>query len=96
MSDGFDDVLAGVWRKNRPVALERARRLAGLDGDDALLREDAHKLAGALGMYGFDDAGAIAQRIDGVITQGGLATPDGRAEVASAGAELLTALEATP
>ena len=95
MSDGFDDVLAGVWRKNRPVAVARARRVAGLEGDDASLRDDAHKLAGALGMYGLDGAGAIAQRIDGLITDGGLATPDGRAEVASAGAELLAALEST-
>lgn len=95
MSDGFEDVLAGVWRRNRPVAIERARRLADLDGDDALLRDDAHKLAGALGMYGLEDAGAIAQRIDGVITDGGLDTAEGRAEVASAGTELLAALEAT-
>lgn len=64
-------LLAALWLKNRPIVEER---LAVLDGAAAAgtLTEDqrkdaqsaAHKLAGALGMYGYDEGTRIARLIE--------------------------------
>ena len=67
-------LLATLWLKNRPIVDER---LASLDGAaaaaaggslaDAQRKEAqsaAHKLAGALGMYGFDEGTRVARQIE--------------------------------
>lgn len=93
--DGIDELLLGVWRKNRPVALERARLLAALAAADEELRATAHKLAGSLGMYGLARASDLARQVDDLVVDGALA--DGRRpDVAAAAAELVAALEASP
>ena len=35
-----------------------------------LIREDAHKLAGSLGMYGYNDIASVARNIMSIIDQG--------------------------
>ena len=77
MSDAQDKtaaLLAALWLKNRPIVEER---LATLDGAAVAAaagslaetqRKDAqnaaHKLAGALGMYGYDEGTRIARQIE--------------------------------
>jgi HPt (histidine-containing phosphotransfer) domain-containing protein len=75
MSDSEDKtkaLLAALWLKNRPIVEER---LAALDEAAAVvgtLSEDqrkeaqgtAHKLAGALGMYGYDEGTRVARLLE--------------------------------
>jgi hypothetical protein len=97
---GVDDVLRAAWTRNRPTALARAANLgAAADGDldDArtqALVVDAHKLAGALGMYGLDAASGVATKIDGLVVAGALGQSSGRAAVAALGRHLVELLEA--
>ena len=71
-------LLAQLWQKNRPIVEERLATLdqaattaasGGLSGD---LRKEAaqaaHKLAGALGMYGFEEGTNIAREIDALLS----------------------------
>ena len=77
------DLLTALWVRNRPLIEER---LATLDQAASLaaagtLVEDfreqaadtAHKLAGSLGMYGYDDGTRIARQLELLLDY---ATPD--------------------
>jgi len=67
-------LLAAVWQRNRPLVEERLVLLertastaaAGTLTDD--LRQEAcgtaHKLAGSLGMYGFDEGTRLARELE--------------------------------
>jgi HPt (histidine-containing phosphotransfer) domain-containing protein len=76
--DKMAAVLAQMWQKNRPIVEERLATLdqasaaaaaGGLNGE---LRKEAaqaaHKLAGALGMYGYDEGTQIAREIDALLS----------------------------
>lgn len=76
--DKMAAVLAQLWQKNRPIVEER---LATLDRASAAaasgrlssdLRKEAaqaaHKLAGALGMYGYEEGTNIAREIDALLS----------------------------
>jgi HPt (histidine-containing phosphotransfer) domain-containing protein len=78
LEDKTDALLAQLWIKNRPIIEERLATLdrasaaaasGGLNGD---LRKEAassaHKLAGALGMYGYDEGTQIAREIDALLS----------------------------
>jgi HPt (histidine-containing phosphotransfer) domain-containing protein len=83
MSDAHDKtaaLLATLWLKNRPIVDER---LALLDGAAAAAtagsladvqrkeaQSAAHKLAGALGMYGFDEGTRVARQIEVLLDDG--------------------------
>jgi HPt (histidine-containing phosphotransfer) domain-containing protein len=70
-------LLAALWVKNRPLIEER---LAALEAAAAQLplreetcveaRNAAHKLAGSLGMYGYDEGTRIARELE-VMLDGG-------------------------
>ncbi|HEV2645226.1 MAG TPA: Hpt domain-containing protein [Acidobacteriaceae bacterium] len=67
-------LLAALWERNRPVVeerlatLDRAAEALGVDALDAPLRGEAicssHKLAGSLGMYGYDEGTRVAREIE--------------------------------
>ena len=71
-------LLAQLWVKNRPIVEERLATLdrasaAAVSGglNDELRKEAAqaaHKLAGALGMYGYDEGTRIAREIDALLS----------------------------
>lgn len=99
MADEVLPELAELWVKMRPVALERCdavRRGAGSEDAEAHAeaRAEAHKLAGALGMYGLSAASDIALELDAAIVDGALDTPEGRAAVAQLAVTLRASLEA--
>ena len=84
MSDAEDKttaLLAALWRKNRPVVEERLATLDGAAATRGGLSEDrrkeaqstAHKLAGALGMYGYDEGTRIARLLEQLLES---ATPE--------------------
>jgi HPt (histidine-containing phosphotransfer) domain-containing protein len=73
-------LLATLWLKNRPIVDER---LALLDGAAAAAaagsladvqrieaQSAAHKLAGALGMYGYDEGTRISRQIEVLLDEG--------------------------
>jgi HPt (histidine-containing phosphotransfer) domain-containing protein len=77
IDDDFDEknesMLAVIWQRHRPVVQERLQLLdrvviaaKGELSDD--LREEgssvAHKLAGSLGMYGYDEGTRVAREIE--------------------------------
>jgi HPt (histidine-containing phosphotransfer) domain-containing protein len=73
MPDAADKVakaLAVLWERNRPLVEERLAaldRAAAGSGDEALRQEgivNAHKLAGSLGLYGYDEGTRIAREIE--------------------------------
>jgi HPt (histidine-containing phosphotransfer) domain-containing protein len=76
-------LLAQLWVKNRPIIEERLATLDGVaaaaaacvlsDEQRAAGNATAHKLAGALGMYGFDEGTRIAREIEVLL---GGAAPD--------------------
>jgi HPt (histidine-containing phosphotransfer) domain-containing protein len=83
IEDKTASLLEALWQRNRPLVEER---VAVLDQADAAagagpLNEDlrkeaqsnAHKLAGALGMYGYDEGTLIARQIEVLLES---ATPD--------------------
>lgn len=99
MADDLDAEVAALWQRLKPAALERCdvlRRASATAPDADLLgeaRSESHKLAGALGMYGLVEAGALASRIDALVVDGALS--DGRrAEVATLVDELADAVRA--
>lgn len=76
--DKMAALLAELWKKNRPIVEERLATLdrasaaaaaGSLNGD---LRKEAaqaaHKLAGALGMYGYEEGTHIAREIDALLS----------------------------
>jgi len=87
MTDANDktaSLLAALWVRNRPLVeqrlalIDRAAALAAADALTAELREEAggaaHKLAGSLGMYGYDEGTHIARQIEVMLL--GVAVPD--------------------
>ena len=80
VEDKTASLLAALWLRNRPIVEER---LAVLDTACAVAlagslsaesREEAassaHKLAGSLGMYGYDDGTRIARQIEVLLDSG--------------------------
>ena len=77
-------LLAAIWLRNRPLVegrlalLERAATAAAEGTFSEELREEAshtaHKLAGSLGMYGYDEGTRIAREIEVLLAAE--ATPD--------------------
>ncbi|MGP8260254.1 MAG: Hpt domain-containing protein [Acidobacteriaceae bacterium] len=67
-------LLAAVWQRNRPLVeerlalLDRAAAMAGAGTLTDELRKEAcdtaHKLAGSLGMYGYDEGSRIAREME--------------------------------
>jgi len=78
IEDKTTALLAQLWVKNRPIVEERLATLdrasaAAVSGQlsDELRNEAAqaaHKLAGALGMYGYDEGTRIAREIDSLLS----------------------------
>jgi HPt (histidine-containing phosphotransfer) domain-containing protein len=76
-------LLATLWVKNRPIIEERLATLDGAaaaaaagtlsDEQRGVANSTAHKLAGALGMYGYDDGTRIARELEVML---GGAKPD--------------------
>ena len=76
-------LLAAIWQRNRALVeerltlLDRAAAAAAVDALSDSLRQEAcgaaHKLAGSLGMYGYDEGTRIARQIEVLL---GDATPD--------------------
>ncbi|HTH48344.1 MAG TPA: Hpt domain-containing protein [Candidatus Limnocylindria bacterium] len=74
-------LIAALWERNQPLVrervdvLQRAAVVAAGGGLDHALRvhalEAAHKLAGALGMYGRAEAGAVASRMEQMLEADG-------------------------
>jgi hypothetical protein len=72
----IDDVLAQLWKKNLPTVRERLDLLdkfaaAASSGklDEATRVEAlniAHKLAGSLGMYGYQQGTEVASKMEGI------------------------------
>ena len=82
-ADGQDKtaaLLAKLWVKIQPIveerlsALDRAAAAAGQGPlpDDMRLeaRNNAHKLAGSLGMYGFDEGTRVARELEQMLDAG--------------------------
>jgi len=71
-------LLRTLWEKNRPIVeerlatLERASAAAASGGLSDDLRKEAakaaHNLAGALGMYGYDEGTRVAREIDALLS----------------------------
>jgi HPt (histidine-containing phosphotransfer) domain-containing protein len=87
MSDAADKtaaLLAALWQRNQPLVserlaiLDRAADAAAVGTLDEGLRNEAvsaaHKLAGSLGMYGYDEGTRIAREMEVLL---GGAAPDG-------------------
>jgi HPt (histidine-containing phosphotransfer) domain-containing protein len=91
-------LLAALWVKIRPMVEERLALLdaAAVAAASGTLSEAhrteaysaAHKLAGSLGMYGFDEGTAVARKIEALL---GEAAPDG-AQLKELNAELRRAV----
>ncbi|MDP9052468.1 MAG: Hpt domain-containing protein [Acidobacteriota bacterium] len=81
--DKTDLILAKVWARVRPVVEERlvtldqasAAALAGTLSQDLrkVAASEAHKLAGSLGMYGYDEGTRVARQLEVLL---GGAAPD--------------------
>jgi HPt (histidine-containing phosphotransfer) domain-containing protein len=97
-------MIAEIWQRMRPIALERvdvleaaADAVAGGTLGEAERSEAescAHKLAGSLGLYGFDRGSSVARVIEGILKEGAPPEP-GPPRLRSAVAELRAALEPT-
>ena len=74
-------LLAALWIKNRPIIEERLATLDGAavaaaagalsDEQRRVANSTAHKLAGALGMYGYDDGTRIARELEVLLAEAG-------------------------
>lgn len=69
--------VAGVWQRMRPTVLARLASLQGAleeaCGDDALRErasDEAHKLAGSLGMFGFPEGTQLARELESALQEG--------------------------
>jgi HPt (histidine-containing phosphotransfer) domain-containing protein len=79
-ADKTTALLAKLWLKIRPiveerfVVLDRAATAAGQGSlsDDLRIeaRSAAHKLAGSLGMYGFDEGTRVARQLEQMLDAG--------------------------
>ncbi len=80
-TEGQQQLLASVWRRNLPLLRERLARLqaAADQSSDGVLstsaRRDAleisHKLAGSLGMFGYNQGTEIARRLEVLLDEDG-------------------------
>jgi HPt (histidine-containing phosphotransfer) domain-containing protein len=96
--DKTASLLAAIWQRSRPLVeerlalLERAATAAAAGGLPEELRKEAggaaHKLAGSLGMYGYDEGTRIAREMEVLL---GEAAPDA-ARLGSLVAELRRAV----
>ena len=76
-ADQIDDVLAQLWKKNLPTIRERLDLLDkfGLAAVSGKLDEPtrvealniAHKLAGSLGMYGYQQGTEVASKMERIL-----------------------------
>jgi HPt (histidine-containing phosphotransfer) domain-containing protein len=76
-------LLAALWLKNRPIVDERMAVLEGAaaaactgslaEAQRKEAQSAAHKLAGALGMYGYDEGTRIARKLEMLLDE---AAPD--------------------
>ena len=84
MSDAEDktaSLLTALWLRNRPIIEERIAMLEKAAAATGPLSEEArkeaqgsaHKLAGALGMYGYDEGTRIARQMEQLLET---VTPD--------------------
>lgn len=101
MADEVDDELRELWNESRPAVIARctAVRDAAATGDPTLFdaaHAEAHKLAGAVGMFGFVAASALAIRLDDLVRGGALEDGSRRGEVEALATELATALQDGP
>jgi HPt (histidine-containing phosphotransfer) domain-containing protein len=72
--DKTNALLASLWLRNRPIVeerlatLDRAASFAAVGALEEELREEAadtaHKLAGSLGMYGYDHGTRLARQLE--------------------------------
>jgi HPt (histidine-containing phosphotransfer) domain-containing protein len=79
-ADKTADLLAALWLRNRPVVEQRLALLdqtaaaAAAGSLDEALRQEAvscaHKLAGSLGMYGYDEGTRIAREMEVLLGAG--------------------------
>ena len=78
----LDDAVAAVWERRRDQVMDRVGVLVGaiesLRGSAATesmssvvaeARDEAHRLAGSLGSFGFDEASETAARIEEALSQ---------------------------
>lgn len=103
MSATEDDPVAALWREVRPRQVEAAARLErelavvaadpGDHGTWATCRELAHKLAGTLGTFGEERAGAAAVAIEDLIGGTEAADPATLPEVRELAARIVVELE---
>jgi HPt (histidine-containing phosphotransfer) domain-containing protein len=80
-----ESMLAAIWQRHRPVVIERICLLdraaaAAMEGTlNVEMREEAagtaHKLAGSLGMYGYDEGTRLAQEIEVMLLEDSVAEP---------------------
>jgi HPt (histidine-containing phosphotransfer) domain-containing protein len=87
MSEDLRSAIAAIWRKSIPQTRERLKLLQRAADDlvnsrtiDTEQRSEAasvaHKLAGSLGMFGFNDATDYARVIEVSLDQAGLPQPE--------------------
>lgn len=99
----MDDMVAEIWRTNRPAILERLAGLASaieaLAGgrlgaaDRTVALEHAHRLHGSLGTFGFPSGSDLAERAEAMLCDdGGAASTAG--ELAASLRALHAALDA--
>lgn len=78
VEDKTSKLLQKLWEKNRPIVEERLATLnrASTEAEAGQISNDlrkeaaqaAHKLAGALGMYGYEEGTCIAREIDALLS----------------------------
>jgi HPt (histidine-containing phosphotransfer) domain-containing protein len=100
-TDKMESLLAAMWLRILPLVQERLKTLdraaeaatAGILGEEQreAAADCAHKLAGSLGMYGYDDGTRIARQIELLLDY---ATPDA-ARLSNLVAELRRAISQT-
>ena len=81
LAAGSQQILATIWQRNLPIVRERLDMLNGIAAQaetgllsEALRREGAeiaHKLAGSLGMFGYDQGTEVARALEIVLDSEG-------------------------
>jgi HPt (histidine-containing phosphotransfer) domain-containing protein len=84
--DAMAAVVARVWQRMRPTAVERIDHLLRVIGPwqtgtlsadhRAAALSDAHKLAGSLGTYGYLDGSALARQVEVLLSETTPLRPD--------------------
>jgi HPt (histidine-containing phosphotransfer) domain-containing protein len=95
----IDDVLAQLWKKNLPTIRERLDLLDrfGTAASSGILDEPtrvealniAHKLAGSLGMYGYQQGSEVASKMERILKS---PTPETLSTIATLAADLRKSL----